>query len=630
MKKFVLLISILAFMQISFAQLWRDYLPQNKGKETNYTLFDYQKAFKTYCNNYKLKNQKTTFDQDPENKEFGVPGYSQFKRWEWYWEPRVDQKTGEFPKKSAWEVWQDFKTKNKSAVKSVGGTWTSRGDAILDPIDGGSIQESGTGRLNCAFFVPGDDNHFFAGAPAGGLWETTDNGTTWTCLTDNNPVLGVSDIALPPDYNKTTNPTIYIATGDRDAGDDPSIGILKTADGGATWTQTGLDFHDKSGVKIGRIIINPDDKNIMWAATSLGMYRSADQGATWSFVQGGNFIDMELLPGSTGSGAGTIIATTYGWNPKVYRSTDGGLTWTNTKTGTADEFRCDVAVTPAAPNTVYITTADGTNNMAFYGLFKSTDGGVNWTQVYSGSTNNLYGWGANNALTDGGQGWYDATLAVSNTTDQVVYIGGVNGFVSTNGGSSFTICNAWDSGNGADVIHADHHNAYFRLSDNRLFDVNDGGFYYGDNVTSGGSSVWYAKTDGIVTGQIYDIGVAQTYNNEIISGFQDNGTKLVKSTSTDFDQVIGGDGMCCAINPTSNSIQYGTYAQMRVYKSTNDGGSFSVIRNSTNPPDAAWAGPVEADPQGGEVYIGDDKVKQYTGNATNWTSLSQSLDATDF
>ncbi len=623
MKKFLFIFLILAGVY-SYSQPWTAYLPAKK--DGSYTLFDYQKAFNTY-----VEKTEKNFDAEKfesfEDEDFGIPGYSQFKRWEWYWEPRVNPKTGEFPEKSAWEVWQEYKKTHN--VKSVGGTWVSRGDAYLDPIDGGSIQESGTGRLNCAHFDPNDDNHFWVGAPAGGLWETTDGGNTWTCLTDNNPVLGVSDIAIPPDYDKNTNPTIYIATGDRDAGDDPSIGVLKTTDGGATWTQTGLTFEAKSGARIGRIIINPNNKDIIWAATSLGLYKSTDAGDTWTFVQGGNFIDMELIPGSTSSGAGTLIATTYGWTPKVYRSTDGGDTWTNTWTATSNEFRCDVAVTPANTNVVYIITADGSNNMALYGLYKSTDQGVTFTLVFSGSSdNNLYGWGENNSASDGGQGWYDVALAVSTTDENLVYVGGVNGFVSTNGGNSFTLCNEWDSSVGsADVIHADHHNAYFRLSDDRLFDVNDGGFYYSDNVNLGKSSTWTSITDGLVTGQIYDIGVAQDNDNEFITGFQDNGTKLVKTNSTDFDQVIGGDGMCCAINPTDRSIQYGTYAQMRVYKSTNEGGSFSVIRNSGS---AAWAGPVEADPQGGEVYIGDDRVKQYSGYSTSWNNLSQSLDASDY
>ncbi len=628
MKKILLTLSILALVHVSFSQLWKDYLPQKK--DANYSLYDYQNAFKAYCDNYKLTHQKTTFDQDPENKEFGIPGYSQFKRWEWYWEPRVNQKTGEFPKKSAWEVWQDYKNKNN--VKSTGGTWVSRGAANLDAYDSGASQESGTGRLNCAHFDPSDDNHYWVGAPAGGLWETTDNGANWTCLTDNNPVLGVSDIAIPPDYDKTSNPTIYIASGDRDAGDDPSIGVLKTTDGGSTWTQTGLDFHDKSGVKIGRLIINPDDKNIMWAATSLGIYRSANQGTDWTFVQGGNFIDMELLPGSTGSGSGTLVATTYGWGPKVYRTTDGGLTWTNTWTApSADEFRCDVAVTPAASNNVYIITANGNsgNGMAFYALYMSTDGGATFgAATYSGSTNNLYGWNASNNVSDGGQGWYDATLAVSNTNANVIYIGGVNAFVSTNGGSSFTICNGWRSGLGCDVVHADHHNAYFRASDNRLFDCNDGGFYYSDDVTSGGSSHWTPKINGIVTGQLYDIGVAQTVANEIVAGYQDNGTKLLDPdvSATDWHIVKDGDGMCCAIDPTTEQTQWGTYAATQVDRTTNEWGSSSSIRSGGN---AAWAGPVEADPRDANtVYVGSAYVERYIG--TSKTNLSASLDATDY
>ena len=363
----------------------------------------------------------------------------------------------------------------------------------------------------------------------------------------------------------------------------------------------------------------------MWAATSLGIYKSIDAGDNWTFKQGGNFIDMELIPGSTT----TLVATTYGWNPSAYKTTDAGETWTNTYTGSASEYRCDVAVSPDDPTIVYIITADADNNFSLFGIFKSTDTGSSFTQIYDGRvSNNLYGWGANNTEADGGQGWYDVGFAVSNTDVNVVFVGGVNGYISTNGATSFSVCSGWAAYVGADVVHADHHNAYFRSSDNRIFDVNDGGIYYSDNVTSGSSSTWTSVTDGIVTGQLYDIGVAQTVANEVVAGYQDNGTKLLDPdvSATDWHIVKDGDGMCCAIDPTTQNTQWGTYAQTQVDITTNEWGTSSSIRAGGT---AAWAGPVESDPiTANTVYVGSAYVERFVG--TTRTLLSASLDATDY
>ena len=601
-----------------FSQPWLNYLPSDK--QGNYTLFDYQQAFATYS-----KQFKNVSSQNGEFEENGIPGYEQFKRWEWYWEPRVNPVTGEFPKKSAWQVWQDYKTTH--SVKSLSGTWVCRGDYGYDGYDDGSPQESGTGRLNCVLFDPNDDNHFWVGAPTGGLWETTDGGKNWVCLTDNNPILGVSDIAIPPDYDRNTNPVIYIATGDRDAGDDPSIGVLVSNDGGQTWNTTGLTFAASSRVKIGRLIINPNDKNVMWAATTWGLYKSTDAGANWTRKKYDDFIDMELIPGSTANHAGTILGSTKS-SPKVYKSTDGGESWTTVFSGTSDEYRCDIAVTPADTDYVYIVTSDNANNSALYGVYQSTNAGDSFTKVFDGrqSGNNLYGWYVNNNSSDGGQGWYDVALAVSNTDRDVVYLGGVNGWISTDGASSFTICNGWTNGLGCDIIHADHHNAYFRPSDNRLFDVNDGGIYYCDNVTSGTNSTWTAIMDGIVVGMLYDIGVAQATPNELVAGFQDNGTKLMDPdvSLSDWFQVKGGDGMCCAIDPTNTNNQWGTYTQLQIDRTTDEWTNKSSIRAKGN---AAWAGPLEADPQGNQtIYIGTDRVEKYVGT-TNTDMTGSQLDA---
>ena len=112
-------------------------------------------------------------------------GWKQFKRWEWHWESRVDPVTGEFPKTSAAEIRQNIK--KTSGVRNADGNWQSMGP---NTTPGGY---AGIGRLNCIAFVDGDDDRFYVGSPSGGLWKTTDGGTTWEVMTDDNDVLGVSD-----------------------------------------------------------------------------------------------------------------------------------------------------------------------------------------------------------------------------------------------------------------------------------------------------------------------------------------------------------------------------------------------------------------------------------------------------
>jgi len=146
LKSFLLSVFLLTISE-SFAQQWRANLPAKSSGD--YTFFELQKAFYDYWDPY---NVQDGYFVNELGERVKARGYKHFKRWEWYWEPRVDRKTGKFPEKSAWDVWQEYKVANN--VKSVGGNWQSIGDHILDPIDGGSIQESGTGRLNCAAFDP--------------------------------------------------------------------------------------------------------------------------------------------------------------------------------------------------------------------------------------------------------------------------------------------------------------------------------------------------------------------------------------------------------------------------------------------------------------------------------------------
>lgn len=147
---------------------------------------------------------------------------------------------------------------------------------------------AGIGRINCIAFHPTDVNTFSVRSPAGGIWKTINGGINWTILNNNQAVLGVSDIAV--DYTNTN--ILYIATGDRDGGsmwtlsggqsaDNASIGVLKSIDGGATWSATGLSYTAAEGKKLYCLLIHPTNPQILFASTTDGIYKTTNGGTTW-------------------------------------------------------------------------------------------------------------------------------------------------------------------------------------------------------------------------------------------------------------------------------------------------------------------------------------------------------------
>ena len=220
-KRFGILVSILLMFSLgSVAQHWVETIPQDKLDSGGMTLNEIQKAFNDY---WEPKNVEGGY-YELNGERVKAAGWKQFKRWEWFWETRVDAQTGEFPSTSAFYEMQKYREQNPQLKSgSSTGNWTSMGPTSST---GGY---HGLGRLNCVAFHPSDNNTIYVGAAAGGIWKTTDGGNTWVTLSDNNAVLGVSDIIV---LENGGTETIYIATGDRDARDNYSVGVLKSIDGG--------------------------------------------------------------------------------------------------------------------------------------------------------------------------------------------------------------------------------------------------------------------------------------------------------------------------------------------------------------------------------------------------------------
>ena len=208
----------------------------------------------------------------------------------------------------------------KAVMRSVPQTqWTFIGP---EPINYGSSYYN-SGRIASFVIDPRSNNTVYAGAAEGGVWKTTNGGQNWTPLTDNQPALAIGALALDP-----SNPnTVYAGTGEENfAGDSYSgVGILKSTDGGQTWTNIPGPFTQHY---IGGLAVHPTDGITVLAASSIGLYRSADAGQTWTLVRSGEATAVFFDPAQAGvawCAIGNPFGSTFNG---IYRSIDSGVTWT--------------------------------------------------------------------------------------------------------------------------------------------------------------------------------------------------------------------------------------------------------------------------------------------------------------
>lgn len=532
-------------------------------------------------------------------------GWKVFKRWESFMQTRVNDDGVKPTPGYALQQYQQMMASG-GPLSSTSGTWTNVGPIAMPT--NGSGQPNGIGRINDIEFHPTNSNIIFIGSPSGGLWKTINGGTSWTALTDDLPTLGISSILID-----TVNPNImYMGTGDRDAGDAPGLGVYKSIDGGTSWLSTTAGIGSKL---VSEIIMSGSDHNLLIAAAQDGIYKTTNGGTTWIKKTTGsiNFKDIAFKPNNYN----IVFATSTYPSVAFYRSMNGGETWSQISTGiTSVGNRMVIGVSNAATNSVYLVTGGSTGLVAVY---KSTNGGTSFSTMAT-SPNIL---GRDNTGTDNAsQSWYDLTIAVDPSNANTLYVGGINTWKSTNGGSSWTINSHW-VGSGAPVVHADIHMLKFSPYGD-LFNANDGGI----SKTSNGGTTWTDLSSGLAISQIYRIGQSSTNGDLLIAGFQDNGTARVNGTN--WTTVIGGDGMECAIDPTNTNYQYGALYYGDIRRSVN-GGYFSTIAddgvNNINE-SGAWVTPYcLKEGQPGTMFVGykniwrSTNIKAGNASAISWTKI---------
>lgn len=619
MKKSIPFIAMLTLVFSGGAALAQQTKIKNTKKSANF--YEMQAAYNKYFNEHATEKEIA----GQENKK------TQFERWQWYWEQRVD-KQGNFPAPAIiyneWKKYVESHSSQLAKTASSSGNWVGLGPSTSP---GGY---EGLGRVNCFAFDPVNANTIWVGTPAGGLWKTIDGGITWATSTDNLPVLGISSIIIDP---SNTN-TMYVATGDGEGayaitdigatspGDTKSVGILKSTNGGATWNTTGMNWAIQNAKLIRKLIINPTNTSVLFVAASDGIYRTTDGGANWTNQRPGYFMDVLYKPGDTT----TIYATSFPDTAQVFVSTDGGNNWTQTTTfGNAG--RIALAVTPAAPNTVMAFACRSSENL--HGIYKSTNSGASFIGLYDSTQANIMGYNYDGSDLTAGQGKYDLCLAISPTNPNIVYAGSINMWRSNNGGSSWYCVNMW-SGNDANAvadtvpaIHADKHFLGFSpVNTNMLYHGCDGGAYKSDvTVTSG--KVFTDITNGMVISENYRISVSQSSPKLVLSGLQDNGTK--KFNGTTWTYATGGDGMECLIDYSDTTYMYATYTNGQLYLNT-DGFTTSntttISSNIPGTPQGAWVTPYVINPLRPQtLFAGYNDVYKTTDRGTTWTAISSNI-----
>lgn len=539
---------------------------------------------------------KAEFNEYWDGKVVGKgQGSNQTLRWLNHWEMRLDE-NGEIPAPGRnVNTVAEFKRSNPTALRN-GNTfkWTNLGPSTT--IGG----YNGLGRVNSIAFHPTDDKIIYAGSAGGGLWKTITGGNNWVPLTENIGSLGVSGIVVEP-----TNPNIvYIGTGDGNGRDNFSVGVLKSFDGGNTWNKTGLDWATSTNRVIRKLIRHPQDRNVLIAAASNGMWRTLNAGETWTLEISGNFFDVEF------SIVDEQVVFYAAHNTRVFRSRDLGDNWQTIYTNNSCN-RLAIATTPANQNLIYVLASRSTDS-GLMGIFKSSDAGDSFAQL-PGVPNVLSG---NASGPDGpGQGWYDLVIAISPTDSNAVHTGGVNHWKSEDGGATWKIKSHWSSSIPF-TVHADKHALEFRGND--LYEGNDGGVY----ITKNGGDTWTDLSNSMVISQMYRVGIAQS-DLTLITGLQDNGTKARVPTGGWLNE-LGGDGMECFINPINSKEMYGAIQNGELRRSLNGGTTWTDIQNNVpGAPAGAWITPHMLDPQDPSIiYAGFKSVFKSFDKGTSWATIS--------
>jgi hypothetical protein len=501
--------------------------------------------------------------------------------------------------------------------------WNFDGPAY---ISFGAGQPPYSGRATSLAINPTNPLIMYLGTAAGGVWETADGGNSWAAITDSQASLAIGAIAIDP-----SNPNnIYVGTGEADYSFDSYYGqgLLKSTDGGNTWTLISTPFaNGGSAPPFAQIAIEPGNSSVVLAATESGVYRSADAGATWtneltSEASAVIFDPSNANTAYAGLNGALSANVNSGLTSAIYKSVDGGMTWTALTGGVGSPL--------PAWNTVYRTalTLDSGGNLlaglapVTFGtgtLYKSPDGGNTWA-----------------ALTAPGDGldYYRDWIVSVPGSPSTLYTGGVEIHQSLDGGVTW---NTFSS-----PLWADTHAAVFSPDGTKMYVMDDGGVYVTTTSPAASSPTIISLNNSIGSMTFYPgFGIENGTPSATIVGSQDHGTQI--GTAGAPWSFTGGGFVCGDGGPVVlDSAGVVAYAHCQgsglAYWMSSATGGVAVQGASypygwvaaqtgiTTSDRASWVPPIATDPSNVSVlYTGTYRVYQSTNGAQSWTLISGDL-----